>query len=189
MPDLGLLVCDMQEGFIRPSRKNFTDWLIRDEAETTQLIANSGEVVRAAVELSLPIACVEYQGFGPTIDELLLRCRGYGHFATIEKTSDDAFHNGDLMRFLQPYRVERIIALGINASFCLRETVASARKLGLGVVTSFDLTSNSSCWKSTEKSQDFYRRKARVMPDFKAVISYMETHAAASAIRVAAKTI
>ena len=122
------LVIDMQRLFLKQI----------EEKEREGMIKSQITLIHRLFEVEAPIFFIEYTGFGKTIKELtkeISRKRGN----RIEKSSDDGFKETNLDYELKKYHAEHIILMGVNATFCVKETATSALMKGYHIYTAREL--------------------------------------------------
>ena len=139
-----------------------------------QIIESQLKVIDFLLERNYPVAVLEYTGEekGPTIPVLKERL-GNTLYEVFPKKDNDGFTNPDLLQKLREWEAKHLVVMGVNSSFCVRDTAASAKRNGFSVSTSYDLISDSqyflhpekwykrNCVYYTKTTEDLLRKLAR----------------------------
>jgi len=180
MSHLGLLVMDMQPGLLFPENHSNNEGGIlaideaRDSVERSRQIRNITEVLKAGVQLQIPAVFVEYDGYGPTIDELtnIYATQNGSRSFLVHKDRANSFEKTNLQAVLEGLDLAFLVMMGLNTSSCVLRTMWSARSLRFAVVTSMDLLSNPI---GAKHPDTFYRMVPTLKEDYREVIEYLKT--------------
>ncbi len=123
--DLAILVIDMQDYFL--------SWI--DPQSTDALISAQQNVLRHATQEDIPIAVLEMEGYGPTVDSILEEVANVPTCTFIQKTNLSGFQNTDLDKHLQKWERRTLLLMGLYAGACIRETALGGRRKGYSVIT------------------------------------------------------
>lgn len=137
LPNLGVLVVDMQVSFVNQ---------LFSEGEEELLIESSEIILNIAKKKNLPSILVEFQSKqvtpGNTIPEIFDLFKKLNNKLILEKQENSAFSNPLVHRFFQNNNVKNLIVIGLNASICVKESCISARSLNYEIYTSSRLISD-----------------------------------------------
>ena len=147
------LLIDMQDEFVRD---------IADETRA-KMIARQAQVIQTCAEKDIPLIVLEYEGSGKTIPVLLCEIAKVPRTVTIIKEHNDGFRRTKLHKILRTFGARELVLMGVYASFCVRETAASAVAKRYGVVTADDVVADSEYRSNMEKSRGWYEANGRFL--------------------------
>lgn len=128
------ILVDMQTGFIRnigPKK-----W--------KRMIAAQRQVLDYCSINEIPVIVLEFYGHGTTIPELSEKFKDLSNICVIDdKTDSDGFRGTCLDSVLKTKGAKETYYLGINESFCVKDTAQTALKLGYKIATANCLVANS----------------------------------------------
>ncbi|MEO6536322.1 MAG: isochorismatase family protein [Candidatus Paceibacterota bacterium] len=102
------------------------------ETQQTLLAAQTKLIIECA-KYDIPLAVIQYSGFGSTIFQLQQLIRNVPRSEYYAKTSMNGFSGGWLEGFLDKHRVSTVLFAGIFASQCVFETAnATPKKYHIG---------------------------------------------------------
>ncbi|MBS3162726.1 isochorismatase family protein [Candidatus Woesearchaeota archaeon] len=136
--NLGLVIVDMQESFLKKI----------PEDEVQRLVKKQRRVLEVAVEMDIPVGVLEY-GCGRTIKrikEIVDRAARHRYF---EKTLADGFEPKNIISEVKPQdwfkerKVKRLLLSGIYATDCVASTGLGARRAGFEVLVSTPLVNQN----------------------------------------------
>lgn len=161
---LVVILIDMQQGFL--------DYLNNEEQE--RIILNQMYVIRWCAQENIPIVVLEYKRRKRTIDILIEELESVKNLEIIEKSHDDGFSNAELDYYLKKIGAKNLFLMGINASYCVKETAQGGIEKGYKIITSNDVIAcrggdNSISWyeengtviSSTDLRRALFRIKRR----------------------------
>jgi len=145
------LLVDMQRFFLR-------DLEVGVEAS---LIAAQKEIIRYCAQADIPLFVLEYNDEGRTIGELRHEIARVPQTKTIIKKHDDGFKRTALDECLQEFSITHLLLMGVNASFCVRDTARSALRRGYQIITADHLIANCKCdiCDVLNKDREWYQKK------------------------------
>lgn len=123
------LIIDMQKPFLNNI----------NEAERKIMIESQKRVIRKLSEKESPIIVLEYYNFGKTVKELTKEIDFDYNGILIKKKRDDGFERTKLHSLLKSNYSEHLILMGINASYCVKQTAMSAVAKGYSIYTAREL--------------------------------------------------
>ncbi len=123
-----VVLIDMQDRFLQRHHRE----------DQKMLISAHGRVLDFCHEVSLPVAVVEYNNYGPTTDYLRVKVEHLPKHETFTKSGDNAFFGTDLNRYLYSLEISDVVLLGINAKACVQATAIGAKRKGYGLLTARD---------------------------------------------------
>lgn len=154
---LAVILVDMQDHFV--------GMLGADDKEC--LIRNQTTILKECAEHGVPVVVLEYVGHGKTVYPLAELVAKVPKTVTIAKCCDDGFSGTDLDVHLIGLKAKSVILMGVNASFCVKETAQSAVRLGYQVFTSDRLIADAckcSLCVAAAKSVAWYQDNAHLLP-------------------------
>lgn len=134
-----VLIVDMEEimvnghGYIAPP----------DSVEMEREIGYQVDIIAECKEQGIPIYQVQREGFGP-VHPRLLKAMGRGEREPMIKYHLSGFDETSLHEELSDLGIENLIVMGLFAGACVKSTVSDAVQLGYRVITSPEITANSS---------------------------------------------
>lgn len=133
---VAVLIVDMQSGFL----ENHTE-----EAQQN-LISAQVKIISECAEQDVPVIVLEFDAdhYGPTVPQIMNELKHVPRVSRLGKTWDDGFTNPDLHEALKALGIEKLVLMGINASYCVRATAKSAVRKGYRIFTADDLISDAS---------------------------------------------
>jgi nicotinamidase-related amidase len=162
---LGIVIVDMQKGFVKPIDKN--------EAET--MISAQEEVLEVCVGEDYPVVTLEYRGFGKgytiprlrNITERVPRHRLFG------KTQADGYSD-ELDSQLKVWGIDTLCFIGIDAAICVWDTAESAIEKGKQIMTARQLIAAQTKEKiGFTESLDWYKTNGTYFDDHTDLLSLM----------------
>ncbi len=123
------LVIDMQPDFLE----------YIEEGEKEIMIQSQKEIIKKLSERGAPIIILEYEHKGRTIKELRREINFSYNGILIKKKKNDGFERTKLHSLLKRNHSEHIILMGINASYCVKQTAMSAVARGYNIYTAREL--------------------------------------------------
>ena len=161
--DLGqtaILLIDMQ--------KFFVDKLAVSERDC--LIYRQIGMMDYGLQKGMPLAVLEYQGDGPTIEPLISKAKTFPNHIFITKKHDNGFEGTKLEDKLSSWNTKRVLLMGINASWCVRKTAQGAKYAKLDFITVDELMADESEDYRYTKYQDWYRKNGIYIKSHKDLI-------------------
>ncbi len=132
LADMGALIIDMQPYFLDKI----------EHGKRSRLLEAQIESVECLVEANIPTIVLEYDNEGETHESIKGKCGELKVCKYIAKHYDDGFRETDLKDILDHWNLSKLIVMGINASFCVKETVRNAVDNGYQVFTARQLIAN-----------------------------------------------
>lgn len=129
---VAVLVIDMQQSFLNGI----------DDDMVNVLIDNQIKVLRFCAEHDIPVAVLEFQGEGLTLNVLQWEINRVSRYRVFIKLQDDGFSNPELTSCFVGWSVDALILMGVNAGACVRETAIGALNNGFAIATSSQLISS-----------------------------------------------
>jgi isochorismate hydrolase len=113
-----VVIIDMQQRFFQNLK-----WHSKQE-----ILAAHIQLLEECAEFDIPVAVIEYSGFGPTMGEITAALRAVPRNSWYAKTAMSAFSGSWLEGYLEGLGVSTILLTGIYASQCVLETAQWAPK-------------------------------------------------------------
>ncbi len=135
-----VLLIDMQDRFLQRHHRE----------DQKMLISAHGRVLDFCCEESLPVAVIEYEGYGLTTDYLREKVERLPKRETFTKTADNALVGTDLHHYLRSLEISDVVLLGINAEACVQRTAIDAKRKGYGLLTARDCIAQPRMYSSSE---------------------------------------
>ncbi len=153
MAKTGVLIIDMQDFFLK----------LLPESNKNRLISSQRRVLRTAQMLDMPVALIEFQGFGRSHPDIRSHYRTTKRKTQISKESPSAFSATSLCDWLRAQEVSDLHLMGIWADYCVRDTANDAIAMGFRLSSSRDvLEGMGSYWK--ENTQELFTRNGAYFP-------------------------
>ena len=115
-----------------------------DEEDKKVIVSAQIDVLRFCIKRNMPVALLEYSGRGETIAELKKEIDNVLKHEYVEKKSNDGFCETNLNSLLHDLGIEKVCLMGINASYCVKETGEGALVNGFEIMTADPLIVDSS---------------------------------------------
>lgn len=128
-PVYAVMVVDMQERFLKYFRPELKESIIKNQIK----------VLRHSAENNVPALAVEFEDEGKTITEIYEEIIKNNQYDSVIKKDENAFKTISVLDKLCDWNVTDIFLMGVNASACIRNTAAGARKYGFNVATTIDV--------------------------------------------------
>jgi nicotinamidase-related amidase len=130
---LAVLLVDMQVNFVKHlSPRNLARLM---EAQT--------RIIRECANRNIPLIVLELAGYGRTAKELRDEIEKVPRVICLRKEFNGGFKYTGLHRRLQKLGIRSLVIMGMNASYCVSSTVATAIRLKYRIVTTNDLVADS----------------------------------------------
>lgn len=147
-PQTGLLVVDLQEDFTGPER-------VKNILNADATVRRAGDLVAQAVATGRPVAYIRAIYESPVLRFVMggvaapdepgsrmdARLPSLTAIPVFTKTRGDAFSNPDLDRWLRDNRVDHVVIVGIDAFYCIDDTIHGALNRGYKVSAVLDAIS------------------------------------------------
>ncbi|MFH1387689.1 MAG: isochorismatase family protein [Patescibacteria group bacterium] len=130
--DIAALIIDMQVPFLADIKSSEKDELISSHVEMIRYLAHRN--IRAIV--------LEYIGEGGTYWRLRREIKKIPRFKRIIKEYANGFLETGLNKQLKIWQIKEIILMGINASYCVKETAEGALDNGFSICTARQLVAD-----------------------------------------------
>lgn len=155
---LGVLLIDMQDFFVQH---------IADK-DAYEMIRRQVDVLDYCRRHDVPVFFLEFLGFKKTIEILSNKAAKLRKYKSVIKRSDDGFEKTDLAAQLHAEGVRKVMLMGINASYCVKNTAAGAINNGFSIMTSRQLIADEgSCpTKEFEISIGWYKKNGQYDDDY-----------------------
>ncbi|MEK6863527.1 MAG: isochorismatase family protein [Nanoarchaeota archaeon] len=158
--DLGVLLIDMQDFFVQH--------IVNEDLN--KMVAHQARVLNYCREYDIPVFVLEFYGCGNTIKILSDKIDVLQRKERITKRCDDGFENTILAAQLHAEGVRNVMLMGINASYCVRDTAAGAVNNRFSVMTSRQLIADP-CYNiektlKFEKSIKWYEKRGLYSDDY-----------------------
>lgn len=135
-----LLIVDMQDGFSTAS-------------QVASVVDECVNKIRSFKQRQLPIISLEFRGYGPLLKKLRDAVGDYERFYRTTKGTDDGAYEVDTL--IKSHGLsDTIFTCGVNAGYCVRDTVETLRDSHYHV---FVIQDGISCWYHDEVA-DILRR-------------------------------
>jgi len=131
---VGALIIDMQPDFLRSI----------EDSERAKLISSHLKMAKFLVANNIPTVVLEYWDEGSTEREIRDEIDKLPKHKYITKYDDDGFTQRSLHETLRDWKIKDLIIMGINASFCVKDTAQSAIRKGYSIYTARQLLANQS---------------------------------------------
>ncbi len=135
VPTYAALLIDMQPQFLRNVLKDTRKMLLSAQRQILQFCAQE----------RIPTIVLEYVGEGKTVYCLQQKVELVQTHFTINKYDNDGFLTISLDEDLRSLNATDLIVMGINASYCVKETCDSAIKKSYRLHTARDCIGNCHC--------------------------------------------
>ena len=144
---LAIVIVDMQEHFL--------NYVSKEELDKEQ--PNYFKILEYAKKKDIPVVVLEYRlkDYDRTIPELRSEVKSLDQKLFIEKQYNNGFLGTDLGKQLKCAGVEKILIMGIFASYCVRDTANGAVRAGFKVYASKDIIADREDVKRGESSEWF----------------------------------
>lgn len=145
-----VVIVDMQPDFLKSLRSSELDLIIKN-----QIV-----MLDACADLKIPVIVLELgEGRNGRTCRSLLNITGV-KYTIMSKDSNDGFYKTKLLLRIKKLALKKknpieLLFMGINADYCVRSTVISALKHGLGVTVCENAISGQK-WHSTDNSVGFF---------------------------------
>ncbi|MBS3088439.1 cysteine hydrolase [Candidatus Pacearchaeota archaeon] len=156
-----IVVVDMQDAFARAI------------AERKLLCYAQGEVLRYAGDKKIPVALVEYNNMGETVEELREQIRNLKRKTRIVKRGADGFAGTTLEKILSKWGAKDLYFMGISGAACVTATAEGALRRGFNVFTSDDTIANGG-GELKEREFRWYVEGGTYFSDYREMIAHME---------------
>jgi len=147
-PQTALLVVDLQEDFTGPGR-------VKNILNADDTVRRAGDLVAQAVATGRPVAYIRAIYESPVLRFMMgglaapdepgsrmdARLPSLTAIPVFTKTRGDAFSNPDLDRWLRDNRVDHVVIVGIDAFYCVDDTINGALNRGYKVTAAMDAIS------------------------------------------------
>ena len=153
-----VLLIDMQEKFVGKLERGKKEQLVRAQSA----------VIRHCAAVDTPLIVLEYEKYGPTIEELQAVIRNVPRVTVITKSKDNGFLGTDLHHTLDALGTQSFLITGINASCCVLETAHNAITKGYRILTAEDLIADSvslNNYYSGWHPENWYRHNGVMLPN------------------------
>lgn len=125
-------------------------------SKAKDLIRNQKSMLQECLRSDIPIGILEYSNGGPTIPQLKKMGENSCWPIYVNKSHDDGFSKTNLEEQLKEIEAQKLLLMGINASYCVLSTASGAVYRGFKVFTSPSLIDDAG--KETKKSSDWYEQ-------------------------------
>lgn len=146
---IAVLLIDMQKYFVAKLRPGSHRRMINQQVK----------VIEACIRFDIPLFIIEVspERLGKTIAKLLRKVRRVPRSYFISKKHSSAFYNPtpDIEHLLQELEIKKLVVMGINADYCVKETAEDALKRGFEIISAADLISGQD-HHSPDNSRDWY---------------------------------
>lgn len=145
-----VLLVDMQPPFVKRIRME----------DRRRIISAQEKVLDYCIQHDLPVAVIEMNGCGGTINPLDSIVDGIPRHGFVAKGTINAFTDSVLLQQLRKWEASSVYLMGIYASCCVRHTAEGALNYGFDVFTSDDVITNpSGAWEDATKGTiDWFKR-------------------------------
>lgn len=108
------------------------------EYEQTKIIDNQIGVLGACSLMDVPLVVLELNPhlLGETIESLKYQVKQVPRHIYVRRRYNDSFRDTDLDHQLKQFLATHLLLMGINASYCVKETAMSALERDYNIVTS-----------------------------------------------------
>ncbi|MBI5066240.1 cysteine hydrolase [Candidatus Woesearchaeota archaeon] len=159
-----VLVVDMQEYFLSA--------LLRGTRKI--LVSSQLQVLEYCVREGIQVIFLEHEYHERTTRELNAKSRQIKIFERIRKPGNNGFVGTNLESVLDQFEADILCLMGVNASYCVKQTARSAIRKGFSILTSTDLIADARYYLPKNMSLDFYRKKGVLFDAHQDLISYLE---------------
>lgn len=128
-----VLLIDMQKGFLMDVNQSKREQQIRAQIEVLQYCSQK----------DIPVAVLEFEDWGDTIDELVPYISKVPRRCNLKKSYWDGFTNDELPKQLNKWNVKNLGIMGVFSSQCIKDTAEGAFKRGYRIATSNALIADS----------------------------------------------
>ena len=149
------VLIDMQPRFLRKASRDLKMGLFLAQRR----------VLRFCAEERIPTVVLEYVGYGDgeTVPCLQQKVDLIHPHLTLEKTRDDGFVRTSLDQQLKEWETTDLVVMGVNASYCVKDTCESAIRKGYRIHTARDFISNT-C-RCCPTKYDWYEKHSTLYQD------------------------
>ncbi len=158
LPNLGVLIVDMQEKYI---------FEIGNDSESEKIAFNLIEwqklVLNILIDKNIPICSVQMKEEKSNLNlDLFNLLKNYKFSKFFLKERNDIFSSSDLLLFKKEFRIENLIIMGINKSLCVRDIISFSIK-NFNIYTSDRLVVDSINLRKSNQSKinTFYKSNTR----------------------------
>lgn len=133
---VAVLIVDMQTEFLKDLARGARQILVSAQVQ----------VIGECAERDIPVIVLEFDKryHGSTVAPIMNALRRVPRVFRLSKDRNDGFTNKDLQTTLEELGIGKIILMGVNATFCVRETAQSAVRKGYQILTADDLIADGS---------------------------------------------
>ncbi|MFH0951088.1 MAG: isochorismatase family cysteine hydrolase [bacterium] len=170
-PAMAVILIDMQKNFVKKLKPEDKD----------RIIPKQIAIIRLCADKDIPLFVLEYKNEyeknGKTIPELKKEIAKVPRAEYIIKHENDGFSEFRLRCWLESYGITKLLLLGINADYCVKQTAESAIRLGYQIITSRDFIGGQSDH-SNDNSADWYKNNGLFLPTAEAVVKKLNLQTA-----------
>lgn len=141
------LIIDMQEKFLSEI----------DETGKWNMIDAQKKIIKRLSEKNAPIIILEYRGYGGTIEELIQEIDFASNGISLIKGENDGFKGTKLHSILKRNHSHHLILMGVNATFCVKETAIGALIRKYQIYTARELIAGKKKYDGIEMNQKIRR--------------------------------
>jgi len=132
---LAIVLVDMQAGFVGGLRTG----------SLKRIVPNQKRVLKLASNRRIPVAVLEFKGYGETLPELTELAKACPGYTAFEKYVDSGFSSGAFISWLENHaKAKSLFLMGINAGYCVKATAAGAIRRGYKIVIHPDMIAGMS---------------------------------------------
>jgi nicotinamidase-related amidase len=153
-----VIVIDMQHHFLKAV------------PEKEKLITSQSHILYYCWENDIPVAAVEYVYHGKTEEYLRGIIEKVPRHSFVEKRQVNGFSNPRLDEILGSWKPDKLLLMGVNASFCVLDLAESALERGYGIMTAHQLIADEEYFKKRKKSLGWYRKNALYFPNYRSLL-------------------
>lgn len=132
-----------------------------DKEKAEEMIGSQLKVIDFLNQMNYPIAVLEYDERGTTIDRVAEEVEKNKRHAYFLKQCNDGFLDTNLFDKLRKWQSNHLIMMGINASYCVFETAQSGSQYGFQISTAKDLIRDMDSKDGIDLWRDPLQKKVR----------------------------
>ncbi|MFC1690997.1 cysteine hydrolase family protein [Nanoarchaeota archaeon] len=163
-PRFGVILVDLQEGFLEKISRE----------ELKQELPYIVEVLQHCADNYIPVAALEFQGYGRTIQVLRNEIEKVPQNEYFTKYKRNGFTNSMLAAQLNEWDVNFVFLMGAFASGCVVDTAGGALDSGLGIATSRNVILDEANFPDKLMIDFYFKQKGLYSDNHRDFFQYMK---------------
>jgi nicotinamidase-related amidase len=150
MGQWAVIVIDMQKCYLKGIHPD----------DRREIIENQLKIIEYCRLGDIPVVILEYKGDGKTIGKIKEAVQGVPRARYLTKSRNNGFSGTGLAEILHDWGIKNVLLMGINASYCVKETAKGALEAGFRIATSGALITNRKKERRVKSASWFARNGA-----------------------------